>query len=103
MPPKDEKSQLSGLGLTLAPASSVAGAGKDGVVVADIDPEGAAAQKGLQTGDVILEAAGKAVSKPSDVSAAMAGAKKDGRKAVLLRVKSGDNVRYVALATQSAG
>jgi serine protease Do len=102
-PPKDEKSQLSSLGLTLAPAASIAGAGKDGVVVADIDPEGVAAQKGLQTGDVILEAAGRAVSKPSDVSSAMADAKKDGRKAVLLRVKSGDNVRYVALATPNAG
>ena len=52
---------------------------------------------------MILEAAGKAVSRPSDVSTALADAKKDGRKAVLLRVKTGDNVRYVALATQSAG
>ncbi len=102
-PVQNERSQLASLGLTLAPASSIAGAGKDGVVVADIDPEGVAAQKGLSTGDVILEAAGKAVSRPSEVSAALADAKKDGRKAVLLRVKTGDNVRYVALATQSAG
>ncbi len=102
-PVQNERSQLASLGLTLAPASSIAGAGKDGVVVADVDPEGIAAQKGLSTGDVILEAAGKAVSRPSDVSTALADAKKDGRKAVLLRVKTGDNVRYVALATQSAG
>ncbi len=101
--PRDEKAQLSSLGLTLAPASSIAGAGNAGVVVADIDPDGPAAQKGLQTGDVILEAAGKSVARPADVSAAIADAKKDGRKAVLLRVKTGDNVRYVALATQNAG
>ncbi len=101
--PRDEKAQLSSLGLTLAPASSIAGAGSTGVVVADIDPDGPAAQKGLQTGDVILEAAGKSVTRPADVSAAIGDAKKDGRKAVLLRVKTGDNVRYVALATQNAG
>ena len=50
--------------MTLAPAADVDGAGKTGVVVADIDPDGAAAQKGLQTGDVILEVAGKSVSRP---------------------------------------
>ena len=101
--PQDEKSQLSSYGLTLAPAASIAGAGSAGVMVADIDPDGTAAQKGLQTGDVILEAAGKAVSKPADVSAALADAKKDGHKAVLLRVKTSDNVRYVALSTSNAG
>ena len=56
-----------------------------------------------QTGDIILEAAGKPVSRPADVAAALADARKDGHKAVLLRVKSGDNVRYVALATADAG
>ncbi len=89
--------------MSLAPASTIAGAGSDGVVVADIDPEGIAAQKGLRSGDVILEAAGKAVSRPSDITAALDAAGKDGRKAVLLRVKSGDSVRYVALAVSKAG
>ena len=102
-PPADDKSALSSFGLTLAPAGSIAGAGKDGVVVADIDPDGMAAQKGLQTGDVILEAAGKPVSRPGDVASALSDAKKDGHKAVLLRVKSGDNIRYVALSTANAG
>ena len=46
---------------------------------------------------------GLAVSKPSDVTAALSDAKKDGHKAVLLRVKTGDNVRYVALAPSNAG
>ena len=100
---QDEKANLSSFGLTLAPAASVAGAGSSGVVVSDIDPDGTAAQKGLQTGDVILEAAGKPVTRPSDVSSAISDAKKDGHKAVLLRVKTGDNVRYVALSTQNAG
>ncbi len=53
-----EPSSLASYGLELAPAAAVPGAGKTGVVVADIDPDGAGAQKGLRTGDVILEAAG---------------------------------------------
>ncbi len=103
VPGQDERAQMSSLGLSLAPASSVAGAGNEGVVVSDVDPDGVAAQKGLKTGDVILEAAGKAVSRPADITAAMDTAKKDGRKAVLLRVKSGDSVHYVALGTPNAG
>ncbi|HMF07211.1 MAG TPA: Do family serine endopeptidase [Methylocella sp.] len=93
---------FKGLGLTLAPAASVQGAGNQGVVVADMDPDGAAAQKGMQVGDVILEAGGRAVSKPADVAAALAEAKKDNRKAVLLRVKSSDGTHFVAIAVNPA-
>jgi serine protease Do len=93
---------FKGLGLTLAPAASVQGAGNQGVVVADMDPDGAAAQKGMQVGDVILEAGGHAVSKPADVAAALAEAKKDNRKAVLLRVKSSDGTHFVAIAVNPA-
>jgi serine protease Do len=99
---RGEQSSLSRLGVELAPASAIPGAGKTGVVVADIDPEGLAAQKGLRTGDVILEAAGKPVSSPSDISAALSEARKDGQKAVLLRVKTGDNTHFVAIATRQS-
>ena len=50
-------------------------------------------------GDVILEAGGHPVSQPSDVTSVLNDAKKDGRKAVLLRVKSGDNTHFVAVTT----
>jgi serine protease Do len=93
---------FKGLGLTLAPASSIQGAGNQGVVVADIDPDGAAAQKGMQVGDVILEAGGRPVSKPADIAAALADAKKENRKAVLLRVKSSDGTHFVAIAVNPA-
>lgn len=102
-PTENEHSKLASFGLELAPAASMAGAGKDGVVVSDIDPDGVAAQKGLKVGDVILDVAGKTVSKPSEVSAALDDAKKSGHKAVLLRVKSGDQVRFVALSSSQAG
>jgi serine protease Do len=102
-PSQDERSQLASLGLTLAPASTVQGAGKDGVVVSEVDPDGVAAQKGLSVGDVILDVGGKGVSRPSDVTSAIDEAKKSGHKAVLLRVKTGDQVRFVALAASQAG
>jgi serine protease Do len=88
---------FSKLGLTLAPASRVAGAGSEGVVVTDVDASGSAAERGFATGDVILEVAGKSVSTPSDVRNAVASVKKDGKRTVLLRVKKGDNTRFVAL------
>ncbi len=65
----------------------------------DLDPEGSAAQKGLHAGDVILDAGGKPVAGPDDVVKALEQAKKEGRRAVLLRVKSGDNTHFLALSS----
>jgi serine protease Do len=94
----DQGDQLAKLGLTVEPARN----GGEGVRVADVDPDGVAAEKGLQAGDVILNAGGKPVSSASDISAAFDAAKASGHKAVLLRVKSGDTFHYVALSTQAA-
>ena len=98
-PEKAVKTSLSKFGLSLAPAAQMPGAGKEGAVVTDLDPEGVAAQKGLRSGDVILEAGGKPVAGPDDVVKSLDTAKKDGRHAVLLRVKTGDNVHFLALTT----
>ena len=94
----DREAPLEKFGMRLAPA----GNGEPGVVVAQIDPDGAAARKGLRPGDVILEAAGQVVSRPVDLQQALASARKEGRKAVLLRVKSGEGTRFVALAANPA-
>ena len=72
---------MTSYGLALAPGSEVPGAGKQGVVVTEIDPDGVAAQKGLKVGDVILEAGGKTVGQPSDIVSVIGDAKKEGRKA----------------------
>jgi serine protease Do len=85
------------LGLTLAPADRVQGAGKRGVVVTNVDSSGVAAEHGFSTGDVILEVGGKEVATPGDVRNAIGTARHEGRKNVLMRVKSGDNTRFVAL------
>jgi serine protease Do len=97
-----DNSAFRGLGLKLAPAASIQGAGSEGVVVADVDPDGVAAQKGLRVGDVILEAGGHAVSQPTEISAVLADAKKEGRKAVLLRIKGSEGTRFVAIAINPA-
>jgi serine protease Do len=56
----------------------------------------------LQIGDVILEAGGQAVNQPADISAVLAEAKKDNRKAVLLRVKGSDGTHFVAITVKPA-
>ena len=78
------------LGLQLAPANEVEGAGDQGVVVMGVDPGGPAAEHGLQTGDVILAIGGKQVSSPADVRNALVAARKEGRHDVLMRVKTAD-------------
>ncbi len=97
--PKAEESTapFAKLGLNIERAR-----GGEGVAIVDVDPNGVAADRGLQAGDVILEAGGKAVTRPADVAQAFEAAKADGRKAVLLRVKSGDAVRFLTLPTQAA-
>jgi serine protease Do len=85
------------LGLTLAPANSVAGAGKDGVVVTEVDPKSAAAERGFKEGDVILEVAGKSVTNAGDVRDAINAARTDNKNSILMRVKSGGSSRFVAV------
>jgi serine protease Do len=84
-------------GLSVAPANSVAGAGKEGVVVTDVDPKGPAAERGFKEGDVILEVGGKSVATPNDVRDAFSAARTDNKNSVLMRVKSGGSSRFVAM------
>jgi len=85
------------LGLSVAPASEVSGAGQQGVVVTAVDPDGPAAEHGFETGTVILDVGGKAVSNAGDVRNALKEAKAQGKHDVLMRVKTGNATRFVAL------
>src|SRR5216683_3354697 len=85
------------LGLTVAPAGKVDGAGKEGVVVMKVEPKSAAADRGLKKGDVILEVAGKSVTDPNDVREAIDAAHTDKKRSVLMRLRSGDASHYVAV------
>jgi serine protease Do len=95
--------ELSSLGIEVVPATEVRGAGREGIIVTDIDPSGAAAQKGLRRGDVIVEAGGQPVSSSRDLAAVLDAARKDGRRSVLLRVKSADGAKFVAVPVKGAG
>jgi serine protease Do len=85
------------LGLSVAPASEVSGAGAQGVVVTAVDPDGPAAEQGFKTGTVILDVGGKSVANVGDVRKALVDAKAQGKHQVLMRVKQGDAMRFVAL------
>jgi serine protease Do len=86
------------LGLQLAPAAEVEGAGGQGVAVVGVEQGGPAAEHGLQTGDIILDVGGKQVTKPADVRDALAAAHKAGRHDVLMRIKTAQaGTRFVAV------
>ncbi len=90
------------LGLQVAPAREVSGAGDKGVVVTGVDPDGPAAEQGFQTGNVILDVGGKAVANAGDVRKALTEAKAQGKHDVLIRVKMGEATRFVALPLGNA-
>lgn len=85
------------LGLTVAPAGEVAGSGDRGVVVTSVDPDSPAADHGLQTGDIILDVGGKAVSSADDIRSAVSEAKNDGKHDVLMKVKTSQATKFVAM------
>lgn len=80
------------LGLSLAPGGS-----EPGVVIADVDPSGPAADFGFRPGDVILDVSGKTVATPADVRKALGEARAEGKHSVLMRVKSEQGTRFIAI------
>jgi serine protease Do len=85
------------LGLSLAPAKN----GGEGVVVTSVDPNGNAGDR-FKNGDVILDINGKQVSSPADVRKAVSDAHAGGKRTVLMRVKSGQATRFVAVPIGNA-
>ena len=68
-----------------------------GVVIIDIDPQGPAARRGLQEGDVIKQVGAKKVSQPEEVIAAIKQSKKDDKESVLLLVQKDNYSRFIAI------
>jgi serine protease Do len=98
----DSADEFALLGVEVVPAKQVSGAGDEGLVIVHVDPNGAAASKGLEEGDVISAVSGKPVSKPDDVKAEIASAKRDGKKAVLVTVKTANGSHFVAFTLPKA-
>ena len=87
-----EPQDLAAFGLKVAPNDKGIG-----VVVTDVDPDSAAAERGLSPGDVIAAVNESDVRSASDVSKAVDAAAAKGRKSVLLRVDGENGSRFVAL------
>jgi serine protease Do len=71
-----------------------------GAVITEVAKDGAAAEKGLEAGDVIMEAGGKPVQGAADISAAIEAAEKEKKSSVLmLAAKAGKagETRFIAL------
>jgi serine protease Do len=85
------------LGLSLAPLTpelARAGnlpAGARGVIVTAVDPNSAAAEEGLQRGDLIVSVGNQIVASPDQVIAAVEVARRAGRPSVLLLVRRGNS------------
>ena len=102
-PPPKPKSKVSQLGLTLGALDAPArakfklGGGVQGVLVTDVDPNGAAAEKNLRPGDVIVEVQNHAMKTPDQVEAKLQADAKAGKKVELLLVNRGGDAVYVGL------
>ena len=90
------------LGLSVAPAASVDGAGGKGVVVTGVDPSGPAADAGFKVGTVILDVGGKAVGNAHDVTKALQDAQEHGKHDVLMRVQVDGATHFVAVPLRAA-
>jgi serine protease Do len=87
-------SDVPRLGLSLSPGGKNPG---DGVMVTEVSPSSVAAERGFRTGDVILDVGGQSVTTPADVRKALTDARTEGKRSVLMRVKSGDAMKFVAV------
>jgi serine protease Do len=101
-PTEGERAEKGHLGLSLAPAESVGGAGSKGVVVTEVRPDAPGAERGVKVGDVILDVDGKAMSTPAEVKKALADARTANKRNVMMRIKSGNATRYVVLPSGTA-
>ena len=103
---QDQPDHETLLGLSIAPLTDELrgqfkiGQGVQGVVVLEVDPASAAAQKKVKPGDVIVEVTQEKVREPQDVLARVEAVKQAGRKSVLLLLSDAKGeLRFVAVPT----
>ncbi len=68
-----------------------------GVMVVEVEPGGLAAGRGIDPGDLILDVADEAIGAPEDVYRLVDTAKSAGKRSVLMRIRSGDTAKFIAL------
>jgi serine protease Do len=107
-PPADAAVALSGLGLKLSPITGDTrekfslNADQKGVVVTEVTPDGAAAQRGLKPGDVIVEVQQEAVHSPAEVQEKVDRVRKTNRRSALFLIQQPDGMHYIPLPLDSS-
>lgn len=91
----DRPAGAARLGLEILPGEDGAG-----VVVADVVPGSPAARRGVRPGDVVLSVSGKDVADPAAFLDLVRSAAEEGRASVLLQIRRGESVRFLALPVQ---
>jgi serine protease Do len=103
-PAPSKPTELAGLGLKIAPITDEArdhyqlSADQKGVLITDVTPDSAAAEKGLKPGDVIVEVQQEEVKTPADVTERVERFRKANRRSVLLLVQTADGLHWVPLS-----
>jgi serine protease Do len=86
------------LGLKLLALGAPNGTGEHrGVMVMEVEPGGLAAGRGIDPGDLILDIAEQAITTPEDVDRVVNTARNAGKRSVLMRIRSGDTAKFIAL------
>jgi serine protease Do len=93
VPPQAVPEATTSLGLTVVPN----GDGTGGLLIQDVDPESEAANRGLATGDVLLEVDNQPVSSAEDFEQAVAGVEQKGLDTVLLKLSRSGDVQFIGL------
>lgn len=105
---EEEPAEREILGLTISPVTDelreqlgLTGSA-EGLVVADIDEDSEAFEKGMRAGDLITEAGQEKVASASDLEERIDAAKEAGRKSLLLLIRRGGEPRFVALTLENS-
>ena len=102
-PEQNQVVELTGLGLKVAPISAET---RDrfslrpearGVVVTEVSPNGAAAERDLRPGDLIVEVQQERVSTPQEVQARLEALRRQNRATALVLVENAQGQRFVPL------
>jgi periplasmic serine protease, Do/DeqQ family len=93
VPPQALPEAATSLGMTLVPN----GDGSGGLLVQNVEDGSAAGQRGIATGDVVLEVDNQVVQTPGDFDQAIAGVQQKGLNTALLKVSRGGEARFIGL------
>ena len=102
-PGESDETEQPSIGLELAPLTPALRAryelpdSVEGALVVEVDAGGAAAEKGMRAGDVIVRAGNRPVASPSDVSEVLARVTESGGDILLLLVERQGARQFIAV------